>query len=143
MNKSFAFMFLGIVLVLAMVSGVSAKTLIAGKIYNADFSDTISGANVTITCDGNVRTKESSSDGTYSVTYLETGEDGCDDGDSLTVSAVKGDLYGSQSGTIHNDAFDTWDLAIVNVPLVPEFGLIAGLTAILGSLGIFFFVRKN
>jgi hypothetical protein len=35
------------------------------------------------------------------------------------------------------------DLAIVNVPLVPEFGLIIGMTTILGALGIFFAVRKR
>jgi len=28
-------------------------------------------------------------------------------------------------------------------PIVPEFGLVAGLTTVLGALGVFFFVRKK
>ncbi|KHO53796.1 MAG: hypothetical protein QT05_C0001G0018 [archaeon GW2011_AR13] len=126
------------------VGAVSAKTIIAGKIYNADYSDTISGADVTILCNGHELTNISRSDGSYNVEYLENGENGCNAGDSLTVSAVKGNLYGSQSGIIHDDALgNNWDLAIVNVPLVPEFGILIGSLTILSAVGIFFFVRRE
>ncbi|GBE20047.1 MAG TPA: hypothetical protein ENG87_04470 [Candidatus Pacearchaeota archaeon] len=136
-----------IVLALLVISGlalVSAKTLIAGKIYNADFSDTIEGAEVTITCQGDVQNATSLDDGAYSVVYNETEEGGCENGASLTVSAVKGELYGSKTGIIHDNAFEgDWDLAIVNVPLVPEFGLIAGALTILSAVSVFFFIRKE
>src|SRR3989339_228731 len=108
-----------IVLMLVFSVGViSAKTLIAGKIYNADFTDTISGADVMVNCNGNIQTTESLSDGAYSVTFNET-------------------------GTNHDNAFGDWDLAIVNVPLVPEFSLIIGSLTILSAVGIFFFVRRE
>ncbi len=123
------------------------KTIIAGKIYNSDYTATIAGANVTVTCEDsdfygvNVENTVSLSDGAYSVVFYQ---EYCNYGDTLTVSATYGDLYGSQSGVIHDNALPgDWDLAVVNVPLVPEFGLIAGLTTILGALGIFFFVRKK
>ena len=35
------------------------------------------------------------------------------------------------------------NVVIVNVPMVPEFGLIAGLTTVLGALGVFFVVRRK
>ncbi|KHO53795.1 MAG: hypothetical protein QT05_C0001G0017 [archaeon GW2011_AR13] len=133
-----------IVLMLVFSVGViSAKTLIAGKIYNADFTDTISGADVMVNCNGNIQTTESLSDGAYSVTFNETGTNACNNGDTLTVSATKGNLYGSETGIIHDNAFGDWDLAIVNVPLVPEFSLIIGSLTILSAVGIFFFVRRE
>ena len=141
MKKAFMLVVLG--LLIFSVGAVSAKTIIAGKIYNADYSDTIEGADVTALCNGNIQTTISLSDGAYSVTYNETGVGKCDSGDSLIVSAVKGDLYGSQSGIIHDDAFGTWDLAIVNVPLVPEFGIFIGALTILSAVGLFFFVRRG
>ena len=131
-------------LMVLSIGTVSAQTLIAGKIYNADYSDTIAGATVTVTCNGNVQMTTSLSDGAYSVTYNETGDyNACNSGDSLTVSAVKDDLYGSKTGIIHDDAFADWDLAVVNVPLVPEFGLVAGFATIFGAAGILFIVRRN
>jgi hypothetical protein len=35
------------------------------------------------------------------------------------------------------------DVGIVNVPMVPEFGLVVGLTTMLGALGVFFVVRRK
>ena len=126
---------------------VSAKTLIAGKIYNADYSDTVAGANVTVMCDhGGVvsfANTNSSADGSYGVEFSETGFNACNDGDTLTVYAEKGSLTGMESGVINNNVFGDWDLAIVNVPLVPEFGFIVGMLTILSAVGIFFVVRKD
>ena len=146
MNKTISLMFLSLMLIsmLGIVSASDAvfeQTLIAGKIYNADFSDTIEEASVTIDCSGNIQSSTSLSDGAYSVTY--DGE-ACNEGSSLTVSAVKGSLYGSETGIIHDKALaGTWDLAVVNVPLVPEFGIIIGALTILSAMGIFFVVRRN
>jgi hypothetical protein len=141
MNKVITSLILGMFLVLAVTASVSADTsFIAGKIYNSGYTDVISGADVTVTCNGEIVTTESLSDGAYSVTYFGTN---CIEGSTLTVSAVKGDLYGSKTGDIHSIGSTNWDFAVVNVPLVPEFGLIAGMVTILGALGMFFFVRKN
>ncbi|HLC78676.1 MAG TPA: hypothetical protein VJH92_06130 [Candidatus Nanoarchaeia archaeon] len=142
MKKAYSLLIVGL-MVLFMVQAVSAvtsNTLIAGKIYNADYSSTIAGANVTVNCDGNVQSVASLSDGAYSVTY-----DGslCFDGSSLTVSATKDSLYGSNTGIIHNEVMEGWDLAIVNVPLVPEFGIVIGILTMLGAVGVFFMIRRN
>jgi hypothetical protein len=144
MKKTISFILLGVMLMsFAMATpGEAGKTIIAGKIYNADYTQTVSGATVTIYCgEADSQTVTSLSDGAYSYTY--NGND-CTYGSSLTVSATKGDLYGSMSGVIHDDALgNNWDLAVVNVPLVPEFGLIAGLTTIFGALGLFLYVRRK
>ncbi len=146
MKRLFSVLILSL-MILSVMGAVSAKTLIAGKIYNADYSDTIAGADVTITCihnnDTNVKNTTSLSDGAYSVTFDETGTSACNNGDSLTVSAVKGSLYGSKTGDIHDDVFGDWDLAVVNVPLVPEFGIFLGALTVLSAVGIFFFVRRK
>lgn len=141
---------MSIIFVLAIVSTLgilNAQTLIAGKIYNADFTDTISGASVTVDCvhNGVTNTKSTTSvgDGSYSVVYSENNPNACDDGDQLTVSATKDGLYGSESGIINSNVFDTWDLAIVNVPLIPEFGVVVGVLTIVSALGVFFVVRRN
>jgi len=144
MNKQLFSLVILSLLVISTIGAVSAKTLIAGKIYNADYSDTIAGADVTITCihgsDTNVQTTTSLGDGAYDVTFYESA---CESGDDLTVSATKGDLYGSKSGVIHEDAFYDWDLAVVNVPLVPEFGLIVGILTVLSAMIMFFVIRKK
>ena len=141
MNKVITSIILGMFLVLAVTASVSADTtFIAGKIYNADYSDVISGADVTVTCNGEIIETTSLSDGAYSVTYFGTS---CVEGADLTVSGVKGDLYGSKTGEIHSVESTNWDFSVVNVPLVPEFGLIAGMVTILGAVGMFFFVRKK
>ena len=50
---------------------------------------------------------------------------------------------GEVKNTIFNGFFINVDLAIVNVPLVPEFGVVVGMLTIFGAMGIFLFVRKN
>jgi len=135
-------MFLGL-FIISSLSFTSAYTMIAGKIYNGDYSDTFSGANVTATCNGNVQSMLSNSEGDYSFIYPETGSEGCNAGDSLSVSAVKGDLSGFKEGTIISNVVDGWDLAIVNIPMVPEFGLIVGALTLVSAVGIFFFVRRE
>ncbi len=135
-------------LILSAIGAVSAKTIVAGKIYNADYNDTVAGADVTVTCvhgsDTNVQTFTSLSDGAYGVYFDENGENACDSGDSLTVSAVKDGLYGSKTGIVHENVLpNNWDLAVVNVPLVPEFGIAIGAATVLSAVGIFFFVRRK
>ena len=154
MNKTFSLMILSLMVIgmLGVVSAEGLTTVIAGKIYNADYTNVISGATVTVTCGTTtLPTVESIADGSYKVQFT----DGlCTAGKELTVSAVSGSLTGSKTGTVKTtectgadnclvSITDDFDVAVVNVPLVPEFGLIAGLTTVLGALGVFFVVRRK
>jgi hypothetical protein len=123
---------------------VSAKTLIAGKIYNHDYSKTVAGADVSVNCNSNIRNTTSLGDGSYAAVYNEID---CDVNDSLNVYAFHPSYgFGNETGIINKDVFNNstpWNLGLVNVPLVPEFGLIVGALTILSAAGIFFFVRRN
>ena len=138
-NSSFAILsFLAITLL--FVGLASAQTLISGKIYNADYTQTISGASVNVDCNGHATLVVSLADGSYAAEYAE---EECANGDSVSVNAQKGDLQGYASGTVGASTQPGWDLAIVRVALVPEFGAIAGLVTIFGAIGIFFYVRRD
>jgi len=146
MKKIFTFALLTF-LVISSLGLISATTFVGGTIYNEDFASTISGALVSITCnhegDLNIQNTTSSSEGTYAVTYNEVGEDACDDGDFVTVVATYGNLSGSETGIVLNDLVGDLDVAIVNVPIVPEFGVIIGILTIFGAVGVFFIVRRE
>ncbi|MEK6935320.1 MAG: hypothetical protein AABW67_00875 [Nanoarchaeota archaeon] len=134
-----------VLLIISSLMIVSATTLINGKIYNSDFSQTVSGASVIITCNGTDTSYTSLGDGSYAVTYDEAI---CADGNTLTVSASHPSYgIGSQTGVINPDMVPdmvmTWDIGIVNVPLIPEFGVFVGALTILSAVGIFFFVRRD
>ena len=142
MKKIFSLMILSL-LVLSMGTA-SAKTLINGKIYNADYSDFIVGADVTVTCNGYVQTAVSNSAGDYTVTYENENDCGYHDpAHALSVYAEKGGLSGYKEGTINDEVFGDWDLAVVNVPLVPEFGFFVGVLTLFGAVGVFFFIRRE
>ena len=157
-NKSL--LFLGVIFILFLIGIVSAcpgpsceeYTNVKGAIYNADFTDTISGANVEVICHHNGNdyslSTMTNSNGNYSVWFNKWQ---CDYEDAITVSAQKSDLYGLGEGEVDETyTFSgyfwyckTINIGIVNVPLVPEFGLIAGITTLIGALGMFFYVRKK
>jgi hypothetical protein len=122
--------------------------LIGGTIYNDLDSNgnyyqgvdtTVDGALVTVLCNGNTATTLSHDGGIYDVSFSASQ---CTLGDLLSVSASKGSLSGSKLGQVTNHALD-WDVGIVDVPMVPEFGAIVGVLTVLGALGVFFVVRKN
>jgi len=144
------------VLLLGFASAVTEQqtTIIAGKIYNSDYTAVIAGADVDVTCDGVTISVVSKADGAYKVEYTDGS---CYVGDSLTVYAEKEGLTGQKTGTILAEGtcsdpstdnclinvYDGLDVAVVNVPLVPEFGLIVGVLTILGAVGVFFVVRQR
>ena len=74
------------ILVLFLISVVSAQTLVAGKIYNEDFSDTISEADITVICNGNQLITISLDDGTYAVRFEELL---CAEDDNVDVTVSK------------------------------------------------------
>lgn len=150
MNKTITALILSVLIVASMISLVSATTLITGKIFNHDYTETVAGATVTVTCahgdeTSSTQTVTSLSDGAYGVEFLEeSGQNTCDSEDSLTVSAYHEDYgYGSKTGIIHDNAVGDWDLAVVNVPLVPEFGVIVGGLTVVSAICVFFFIRRK
>ena len=148
MNKVVSTMTFALVMIL-MIGAASANTIIAGKIYTADYQNIVEGATVDVTCGlGEVTetvTTESLGDGTYSVSYLN--ENLCHEGSDLSVHAYKeGVGENTVTGTIYdNYPVPEWNLnlGVVNVPLVPEFGALVGALTVLGALGVFFIVRRK
>jgi len=83
---------------LLCISFASAQAVVAGTVYNSDFSDTIEGADMTITCSGSLLTTNSITNGVYGVKF-DTGI--CNLGDNVDVVLSNGYL-GSASGTLVN-----------------------------------------
>jgi len=140
MNKS---VIIAILLVFVIQFGVAsaAKTVISGTIYNSDYSVKVEGAYVEANCNYIVKNKTSDIDGSY---YFVYNLSDCHDGDYLSVFASHPD-YGSnmKGGIVKNSTIGEWDFAILDIPLVPEFGFFVGGLTILGAVGIFFFIRRK
>jgi len=75
----------------------SAQTLIAGKVYNSDYSNIIGGASVSVQCNGNILTTQSLADGTYAVRFENSQ---CTLGNGASITASKGSLTGTESGVV-------------------------------------------
>jgi len=155
MNKIFVLGILVLLAVSASLAGVSAKTMVAGKIYNSDFSDVVEGAEVTVTCNEQSQSRSSEADGTYGVSFYN---DDCGVGDSVSVHAVCNEgqcteynsgnpIVGENTveGTIHNEkelGIDV-NLGVVNVPLIPEFSLAIGAITLVSAITVFFIIRRK
>ncbi|HTB48988.1 MAG TPA: hypothetical protein VK712_02805 [Verrucomicrobiae bacterium] len=99
----------------------------------------VSGASVSVLCDGHTLTSGTTVAGAYIVQF--PGSD-CPAGSTATVTATKGGGSGSNSGTVNGLGADI-NLAIVNVSVVPEFGAVAGAGAALLGGGAFMIVRRK
>ncbi len=124
-------------------------TTIGGTIYqNNNLADVISGSNVQVTCydtNGNFTASTTSdSSGNYHVTFNETS---CNFGDDITVLAQKNSLTGQNDGSVNFGPFRigclTLNVGIINVPLVPEFGLTMGIMTVLSAVTAFLVIRKR
>jgi hypothetical protein len=148
MKKLLCLMILGLFLI-SMIGVVSAKTIVGGTIYD-DNGIVVNEAEVTVSCEhthGNNLgtysiTTDSLSDGSYAVEFYEgeLGEKNCVTDDEVTVTAIKDEMSGSETGIVHDFGL-TVNLAIINVT-VPEFGLLIGVLTALSAVGIFAFVRR-
>jgi hypothetical protein len=120
------------------------KTLITGTVYYESMDNPVSGADVLIKCKhhGMINRKKAKTleDGTYYTVFLQ---EECDKNDLVLVRASKEGVTGENNGLVEDTELKILDIAIVNVPLVPEFGVVAGIASILGAVGIFFFVRRH
>jgi hypothetical protein len=139
---------LGVVVLLltlvTVIGAVSAETIVTGVVYDATQGTPIVGvsdADVTVTCNGYNEEADSGSDGSYQVTFT-TAE--CDVGDSLSVHAEKGSLSGSATGTVQfGGVISGLDVGVLNVPLVPEFGLVVGSLTVVSAVAVFFLIRRR
>lgn len=98
MIKNLKILCILLALTIISLSVVSAQTLIAGKVYNSDYSNTIDGADISVTCNSYSLDTNTLEDGTYAVRFEETQ---CNEGDSVSVSASKsGFQEKTGSGTV-------------------------------------------
>jgi len=145
MKKAFMLTVLVALLVIASIGAVSAGTLIAGKIYdspNFETAGAVADANINVTCGENLQTTTSLNDGTYSVIFSIAQ---CPLNSNVTVVAEKDGISNSGTGIVHDYSSLMIDLyiGVVNIALIPEFGLFVGSLTILAAVGIFFFVRRK
>jgi hypothetical protein len=130
---------------------VKGETIVEGKVTYSETDDLAKKAEVTVTCthDGTdyTKTTKSGGKGIYKGTYIVTfPQKHCIEGDSVVVVAVKNGLSGTSEGIVTNFIEEeclNLDIAIVDVALVPEFGVILGTLTVLGALGMFFVVRRK
>lgn len=158
-TKNIFFLIVSVVILSLMISFISAnsasgcmgctKTLVNGIIYDGHTGESIQGAEVKITCkdDKNVRQRDSVvtgikslEDGTYFVIFDSIH---CNEDDLVIVEASKNGISGNNQGIVHDKVIKSLDVAVVNVPLVPEFSILIGSLTVLGALGVFFIVRKR
>lgn len=123
-------------------------TFVSGTITDATNGNVpVSGADVTVTCNGVEKTTTSDVNGGYSVEYASSE---CDEGDEVSVSATYDGLSGN-SDSVEWYSENTQvgclqlivNVACADVPLVPEFGAMIGALTVLGALGAFFIVRRK
>jgi len=144
MKKTFMFMVLALFLI-STISVVSAQTIIAGKIYDSPNFNTANGvanANINVTCNSNVLTTQSLSDGTYAVGFEV--ED-CPNNSTVTVVAEKNGISNTGTGIVHDYTaiIEGLYIGVVDIPLIPEFGVYAGVLTLVSAIGLFFIVRKK
>jgi hypothetical protein len=130
---------------LVFASGYPANSaLVAGKIYTNNFADTVDGATVNVTCGEKTITTTSLSDGAY-VAKFNTETAPCNIGDTVTVFAQKDGLTGTSEGVVNNGGNLNLDInfAVVNVNLIPEFGLLVGTLTVVSAIAVFFIIRRK
>ncbi len=132
------------------VRGVIYTDVNGNGVYDAGTDTAISGANVNVVCHhgkhDNSKTAVSNSNGEYSALYEYPSK--CDYGDKVVVTASKEGAVGENTGKINTIEYihhpcTKLNVGVVNVPLVPEFGLVAGAVTLVSAVGIFFFVRRK
>ncbi len=129
----------------AVASIGGKKTIVTGKVYYGSPENPVVNADVLIKCKHNgitTRKKaQTDSKGEYFQIYLQ---EECSKGDKVYVKATSPNgISGENIGEIGDTESKRIDIGIIDVPLVPEFGVLIGGLTILGALGVFFLVRKR
>jgi hypothetical protein len=115
----------------------SGKTDVSGYVFFK--GSPVKGAVVTVTANGFVKGDVTDKSGAY---FVQFSAKSVPAGSTVTVQAFKGKKSGSNTGTA--GALTTkLNVALVNVDMVPEFGMIAGGAALLIGGGAFLFMRRR
>lgn len=142
---------------------LNGKTSIEGKIVYPSSEVLPTTIDVTITCthNGKITTETTKAKLLKKRTFeyfVEFKASECSVGDKVTVSAVdNNELTGTGEGIVKYDkerhnlksyyvrGCHKLDLTLKlkNIPMVPEFGLVAGALTIFGAAGMFFVVRRK
>lgn len=122
----------------AATFAASGFTQISGTVYTNN-NQKVSGAKVTVICDGHSKKTITASNGSYLVQYATKK---CPAGSNATASATKGTKTGSNSEKVNNVTGTTINLAIVNIT-IPEFSAILGFIAVLIAGGAFLSIRSR
>jgi hypothetical protein len=136
----------------ALVSGFALAVLVPASSFAAGSQTDINGtvtkggspvkhAVVQVTCLSNTKQAQTDATGAYRVAFTAKK---CPAGSTVSVSASKSGVgSGSNSGTVSPDNTDRLNVGIVDVNIVPEFGLItAGAATIIGGAA-FMAVRRR
>lgn len=120
----------------------ASGTFVQGFVYDSTNGNApVSGASVFVKCNSTTIPATTNGAGKYSVTFNVSA---CPENATVTASASKDDLQGTGSDTVDNVTANI-NIAVVNVfaTQVPEFGLLTGAAALLGSGGTFFAFRRR
>jgi hypothetical protein len=127
-------------------------TVVDGTIYQAGGNpndNPIEGADVVVTCKhGGVNytsaVVQSDDEGHYAVNFPANQ---CDLDDEVTVSASLGEISNEEQGEIeYSFSYGCRcrvNIGVVDVPLIPEFGILLGGLTIAGALIAFFVIRRQ
>jgi hypothetical protein len=135
MEKHTSLVCLGMFLLVLSFAAVTANTLVGGKIYNSDFSETISGADVSVQCGEDTLETESLSDGAYAVTF---DSDTCYSAIKVYVTATKGTLTGKEDSIINNSSESEGEYVAVGNVNIKAPGSTVNVTIRRGHSGGFF-----
>jgi hypothetical protein len=127
-----------VMLPMAAMAAEGGNTIVDGTVTNS--GSPVNGANVTVTCNGHTQTATTNSLGAYLVVFSAAD---CPVAATANVSAAKsGAGSGSNSGPVGPTDSAAINVGIVNVA-IPEFGIVAGLLALLGAAGAFVVTRRH
>lgn len=136
----------GVVGVKSAMAVLTQVGIVEGVISGPD-DNAVVGANITVVCHnaGGDQTKNTTTDGDgfYIVEYTNYQ---CVAGDKVNVTASKDGQSGTREGEMEDEGTVGrvhLDVAIINIPMVPEFGLITGGLALMTSAGSLFFLRRR
>ncbi|MEM4710893.1 MAG: carboxypeptidase-like regulatory domain-containing protein [Candidatus Woesearchaeota archaeon] len=112
-------------------------TMVYGQVTDSS-NNPVSGASVSVDCNGNILNTVTDASGMYYVFYPALL---CNVGDTAIVTVNYGDQTFTGTGTVDYSKECRINVGVVNVQ-IPEFGVIAAGLALIGAIAIFAIRRK-
>ena len=133
---------------LKKISKKFKRTIVYGTTFEKSTDEIVPHVNVNVTCytkDGPIsKSTTSNGNGEYMVKFKRWKGEECNIGDEVLIQAEKGEFFG-----VYEAVIDEYNLCkktlrkLVDIPLVPEFGVIVGMLTLISAVGIFFVVRRE